>query len=136
MDPKDFMTSSDRSADLGVSAGLPPDAVVAAPDASTHVGISVGLPPDAVVATPDASPDVGVTLGPPPDLAAPTHEENVVAIRKAVERLEVTVAETERKVDLLARNLRGLTSMTAKSSDGRTLINLVGEIVTKVRTLD
>jgi hypothetical protein len=105
-------------------------------DALADVGISSGPPPIVTAATPNALADLGISSGPPPIVAAATHEENVVAIRKAVERLEVTVAQTDRKVDQLTLMLKGLTTMTAKSSDGRTLINLVGEILTKVRTLD
>jgi hypothetical protein len=86
--------------------------------------------------------DAGVSTM-PEFVLAPTHEENVRATRETVEKLEATIeklevmmAETERKVDRLILTLQSLSRMTAKSPDGRTLINLVGQIFTKVQKLD
>lgn len=85
--------------------------------------------------------DAGVE-GMPQFVVAPTHEQNVVAIREAVERLEVAVAtidarsaQTGRKVDDLTSNLHGLSRMIVVPS-GMGLGNLVQQIFNKVQKLD
>ena len=60
-----------------------------------------------------------------------------LSLRQAMQTLATIDARTEemdRKLKALSEALRALTSMTARMPDGRTLINVVGTILTEVQS--
>ncbi len=62
-----------------------------------------------------------------------SQEENIREIQRAVERLTIAMARIDTRTDKIEQNLNSLTSMTAQSPNGITLINLVEQIFRKVQ---
>jgi hypothetical protein len=62
-----------------------------------------------------------------------SQDENIREIRRALEQLTIAMARIDTRTDKIEQNLNSLTSMTARSPSGTTLINLVEQIFNKVQ---